>query len=166
LKYNNLSTFSWDGCPSGLHTIDLSGNQLSSFSWDGCPRGLHTISLSDNQLSTLSWDGCPSGLHTIHLWDLSDLHTIHLWKNKLNFLSWDGCPLNLDSRFYFDNEYSYKEYQMAMKIKHFYKKRHARRKYSANIINSGCYNWVWKPKCKDGSIGIRPRLDMFALGIE
>lgn len=27
------------------------------------------------------------------------------------------------------------------------------------------HNWVWKPKCNDGTIGIRPRLDMKELGL-
>jgi hypothetical protein len=111
----------------------LRNNELSSFSWDGCPKNLHTINLWDNELISFEWDGCPLNLHTIYL-------------DKVN-------------------EYSYKQYQMAMKIKQFYKKRHSRRKHYANIINHGCHNWVWSPKCKDGTIGIRPRLDIQALGI-
>ena len=33
-------------------------------------------------------------------------------------------------------------------------------KKSAKIICNGCYNWVWKPKCRDGKIGIRLKLDL------
>jgi hypothetical protein len=62
-------------------------------------------------------------------------------------------------------EYSYNEYQMCMKIKKVYKRHYNKRKEAANVINRGCHNWVWKPECKDGTIGIRPRLDMKYLGI-
>lgn len=29
---------------------------------------------------------------------------------------------------------------------------------AARIIQKGCHNWLYKPKCKDGTIGIVPRL--------
>jgi hypothetical protein len=48
----------------------------------------------------------------------------------------------------------------ANKIQRAYLKHFTRRKYAAMIISRGCHNWVWKPECKDGTIGIRPRLDM------
>jgi hypothetical protein len=54
---------------------------------------------------------------------------------------------------------------MCMKIKKVYKTHYNRRKKAANVINNGCHNWVWKPECNDGTIGIRPRLDMEYLGI-
>ena len=28
-----------------------------------------------------------------------------------------------------------------------------------------CHNWIWKPILKDGTLGIRPRLDTLALGL-
>lgn len=40
------------------------------------------------------------------------------------------------------------------------KKWYARRKRKAMIINRACYNWVWKPICKDGTMGIRVKLDL------
>ena len=42
-----------------------------------------------------------------------------------------------------------------LKIKSWYKKRND----AAQIIQTGCYNWVWKTLCKDNKVGIRPRLD-------
>jgi hypothetical protein len=53
----------------------------------------------------------------------------------------------------------------ATKIQRVYLKHFTRRKYAAMIISRGCHNWVWKPECNDGTIGIRPRLDMEYLGI-
>jgi hypothetical protein len=29
---------------------------------------------------------------------------------------------------------------------------------SARIIQKGCYNWLYNAKCKDGTMGIVPRL--------
>jgi hypothetical protein len=43
-------------------------------------------------------------------------------------------------------------------ISHFYNK-------NAIIIQRGCHNWLYKPKCNDNTIGIVPRLDMRRLGI-
>jgi hypothetical protein len=36
----------------------------------------------------------------------------------------------------------------------------ARRKRKAIIITRACHNWVWKPICNDGTLGIRLRLDL------
>jgi len=40
------------------------------------------------------------------------------------------------------------------------RKWYARRKRKAMIINRACHNWVWKPICKDGTMGIRVKLDL------
>jgi hypothetical protein len=36
---------------------------------------------------------------------------------------------------------------------------------SFTVIEELLHDWIWKPKCNDISIGIRPRLDMEFLGI-
>jgi hypothetical protein len=46
-------------------------------------------------------------------------------------------------------------------IKNWYKTH----KEAATIITQGCHNWIWKPFCNDGTIGIRPRLDTKYLGL-
>jgi ankyrin repeat protein len=33
-----------------------------------------------------------------------------------------------------------------------------RRNHAARVIQKGCENWLWKPLCKDGTLGIRPRM--------
>jgi hypothetical protein len=37
---------------------------------------------------------------------------------------------------------------------------------AALVITRNCHNWIWKPLCNDGTIGIRPRLDTLELGIK
>ena len=59
-----------------------------------------------------------------------------------------------------NNEWTYEKYKMACKIARVYKIHYTKRIKAAAIITEGCHNWVWKPICRDGSIGIRPRLDM------
>jgi len=66
-------------------------------------------------------------------------------------VNWDWCPLNMKKIYPYAQEY--KEYVLLTKKK------------AALVITKGCHNWVWKPRCKDGTIGIRPRLDMKELGI-
>lgn len=39
-----------------------------------------------------------------------------------------------------------------------------RRKRAARIITQACHNWVWKPICNDGKMGVRIRLDIAELG--
>jgi hypothetical protein len=178
---NELGSFSWENSPRSLHTISLGSNGLSSFSWKNSPRNLHNIDLGDNELCYFSFDNVPGTLQYLDIqcnelcsfsWENAppDLRNINLWDNpgigNLSSFSFNGCPLNLSECKFSYTTYSYKQYQMAMKIKRFYKKRHIRRKYCANVITRGCHNWVWKPKCKDLTIGIRPRLDMLALGVE
>ena len=47
-----------------------------------------------------------------------------------------------------------KKYQRNIKLKY-------QRKLNAiRLIQKNCYNWIWKPTCKDGTIGIRLRLDL------
>jgi hypothetical protein len=40
------------------------------------------------------------------------------------------------------------------------RKWYARRKRKAMIISRASHNWVWKPICNDGTMGIRVKLDL------
>ena len=46
------------------------------------------------------------------------------------------------------------------------KKWYSKRVLAAKIITNGCHNWIWKPMCNDGTIGIRPKLDAEFLCLE
>ncbi|ARR74948.1 hypothetical protein SAGO17_0028 [Mimivirus AB-566-O17] len=58
-----------------------------------------------------------------------------------------------------------RQHILATIIQNVYKSHYTIRKVAATKITNACHNWVWKPYCNDFSIGIRPRLDMIALGI-
>ena len=40
------------------------------------------------------------------------------------------------------------------------KKRYWKRKRKMIIISRACFNWIWKPICRDNTIGIRLKLDL------
>ncbi|KAJ3375910.1 hypothetical protein HDU92_000653, partial [Lobulomyces angularis] len=64
------------------------------------------------------------------------------------------------------SEFSLKGYQAVKRIQ---KRLSRRRKCKINAvrrIQAGCRNWIWKPLCKDGTIGVRPRLDLKHLNID
>jgi len=82
-------------------------------------------------------------------------------------MNWKNVPYMLEHVNGYNEEF--KEYKSARsaarRIQRAYLRHYTRRKAAARKIVEGCHNWVWKPKCKDGTIGIRPRLDLRELGI-
>jgi len=80
-------------------------------------------------------------------------------------MNWDITPP------YFGSFESYrllndsKKKMSAIRVQRMYLRHYTRRKVAARKISRAAHNWVWKPKCKDGTMGIRPRLDTLALGI-
>ena len=154
LGINQLTSFTWKGCPPSLETIYLNGNQLTSFSWEGCPKSLEIIYLNGNQLTSFSWEGCPESLKIINL-----------NSNQLRSFSWEGCSeslkiihLNLD--LFIELKYTLEQYKAKMKIWRAYLRHYTRRKAAAVKISRATHNWVWKPICKDGTLGIRLRLNL------
>ncbi|KAJ3382203.1 hypothetical protein HDU92_004887, partial [Lobulomyces angularis] len=57
-------------------------------------------------------------------------------------------------------------YQSLKRVQKRLKMRYSAIRRAAKVIHAGCFNWIWKPICNDGSIGIRPRLDLNYFGIE
>ena len=53
----------------------------------------------------------------------------------------------------------FRNFQFRLKLIHMKKVR------AIKTIQRACHDWVFAPSCRDDSIGIRPRLDTFALGI-
>jgi len=90
----------------------------------------------------------------------------------LTELNWDDTPPRMDVidvREVSPMNWGYsdsKKKMSAIRIQRMYLRHYTRRKVAARKITRGCHNWVWKPKCKDGTMGIRPRLDTLALDIK
>jgi len=67
----------------------------------------------------------------------------------------------MNSEYYIVKVYSSKEEVEAVKrIQRMYQRHYTTRKVTAIKICNAALNWVWKPICKDGAMGIRLRLDM------
>jgi hypothetical protein len=108
--------------------------------WEGAPSSLIHANLNGNHITEMNWEGVPDSLKYVHLW----------YNNTIKkYISARRI-----------------KYKSARRIQRVYLRHYTKRKAAATKITRGCHNWVWKPMCKDGSIGIRPRLDMAALGIE
>jgi hypothetical protein len=52
--------------------------------------------------------------------------------------------------------YKYDKYFACIRIQRAF--RYKRQKCAATIIQNGCHNWLWKPKCDDGTVGIQCRM--------
>lgn len=85
-------------------------------------------------------------------------------KNASNiFLKYQGKTLTLAmTRAIYNSFFNHK----AKIIQKRYRYHHFRRCKAIIKIQRCCHNWVWKPLCKDGTVGIRPRLDMKILGLD
>ena len=59
---NQLTSFTWEGCPQGLKEIDLDRNKLTEWSWKECPPSLVKVNVDGNQFTNFTWDGCPLNL--------------------------------------------------------------------------------------------------------
>ena len=60
--------------------------------------------------------------------------------------------------------FSLKGYQAIKRIQKRMKRRY-KRNDAARTIQKHCHNWLWSPKCKDGSTCINIRLSLKELGI-
>jgi Leucine-rich repeat (LRR) protein len=180
LSYKGITEIKWEGCPVSLKKIYLDGNQIEEMKWEGCPHSLHIINLSGNQIKEMKWEGCPQHLIEINLDDnqikemnwkscTQHLNTICLSNNQIEEMNWEGCSDNIiyyDGPFE-DEYYTYKKKSKAARIiQNNYLRHYTKRKYAAKVITEGCHNWVWKPLLKDGTNGIRLRLDLIALGLD
>ena len=153
LACNQLTSWSWEHAPPNLEYVYLRDNLLTSWSWEHAPPNLKIVDLGCNRLTSWSWDHAPP-----------NLEYVGLWRNQLTSWSWEHAPINLKSVYLEGNQltmsWSLLQYKSCMKIKKAYKRHYNRRKIAAKIITEACHDWVWKPNCRDGTIGIRPRLDM------
>jgi hypothetical protein len=147
----------WEGAPNSLQTVYLNGTQITEMNWEGAPSSLREVFLRGNHITKMNWEGAPSSLHTVNL-----------RYNQITEMNWEGAPSSLRIVYLSGNGNgdTIKKYISARRIQRVYLRHYTKRKVAAIKITSHCHAWVWKPKCKDGSVGIRPRLDMAALGIE
>ena len=61
--------------------------------------------------------------------------------------------------------FTLKGYQAIKRIQKRMKRRYRIKNEAARTIQRYCHNWLWSPKCKDGSTCINIRLSLKELGI-
>ena len=126
--------------------INLENNQLTEFSWKDAPQSLQTIYLYGNQITTFLWKDCPDN---VIIYGLSNKHKAELREYR---------SAKKIQRVYLKH-YTRRKWA-AKKIQRVYLKHYTRRKWAAKVIAQGCHNWLYKPKCKDDTIGIVPRIGL------
>ena len=152
-----MTKINWASVDKNATIVDLSVKGITEMNWENAPKNLQEIWLDHNQIIELRWENSPKNLQYIWLY--------HNQIREMNFL---GAPEHIQLYYGpFQNEYkAYKKQCNAVRnIQRNYLRHFTRRKYAAMVICRASFNWVWKPVCKDGSIGIRPRLDMLALDL-
>jgi Leucine-rich repeat (LRR) protein len=60
-------------------------------------------------------------------------------------------------------KFTYKCYMIIKKLQRKLKNQFQIKLRAILIIQRGCHNWIWKPVCKDGTVGIRLKLDCLYL---
>ena len=87
--------------------------------------------------------------------------TLHL---KSIIVKQNGSISMVDCLKYSDNlvDHMIPLIKLISRVKKWYKKK----KQAMIIIERNLFNWVWKPVCNDGTLGVRPRLDIRQLGLE
>ena len=135
-----------ENLPSGLEIFDCNDELVSKI--ENLPSGLKKFGCCDSSISKI--ENLPSGLEEF----CCDMINIRFIDNltKEEYESIFGV---------FDLK-NYNKIKLCQKV---VKKWFVKRKKAAKIICNAAENWIWKPIGNDGIIGIRPRLDMRALGI-
>ena len=103
--------------------------------------GMYTLCEVHLQMKTKEW------MHSKKKGDSSELEDM--------LFDWSKAPNDLSPKAI-----------AARQIQRAYLRHYTKRRVAARKITRACHAWIWKPKCKDGTIGIRPRLDMKELGIK
>jgi hypothetical protein len=142
----------WSKFPRDAMVVNLSSKGITEMNWDHVPPYLREVDLWNNQITKMNWDSSPR-----------NLTKICLSSNQITEMNWKNVSNKLEDVYGYQQEF--KQYKAARRIQQMYLRHYTRRKAAARKIVEGCHAWVWKPLCKDGTIGIRPRLDMLELGV-
>lgn len=144
----------------GLENLICSFNRINKI--ENLPNTLKTLDISYNRICEI--DKLPEGLLML---DCRMNHIKHM-KNIPKTLIYLYCDWrvitkidNVDkSRLNFDYDYTkfMKQYNIIRKLQRRIKINYKKKNKSARIIQKGCEDWLWKPVCNDGNMGINVRI--------
>ena len=130
--------------PDNLQEFSCSSNPISVI--ENLPNTLQEFYCSNNQITKIK--NLPPGLKTF---DYSG--------NPIKFV--DNIDISwFEERGGFNLSWCNRIKHLQIRIRLHYK-----RNKSAHIIQNGCHNWLYKPYCRDGTIGLVPILGMKRRGI-
>ena len=133
-KNNNISKI--ENLPSTLLKFDCGDNNISKI--ENLPKTLLEFSCCYNNISKI--ENLPPYLH-FFFFDIG----------KIEFV--DNIPFS-----YFNNKFDLLWYNKIKRFQRLIRRRHNKKVNAVKKIQRNCENWLWKPLCKDNTIGINIRL--------
>lgn len=132
-----------ENLPDSLHQLYCDGTHISRL--ENLPKSLHTLQFCDNEITKL--ENLPLGLEVFFIGQKDEMEEIsHI--DELDFNRFRNLEIDF-----------FKVYNI---IRRFQKRWRLARKWkrakAARTIQKGMENWLWSPKCKDGTVGISVRL--------
>ena len=119
--------------PAGLQVFCCRDNQITKI--ENLPASLQRFYCGGNQITKI--ENLPASLQQFDCWDNDITHVDDLELHRFN-----------------GGEFDLKMYNAIKRIQKRIRRRVARRHSSTNVIQKGCYNWIWKPVTKDGKLGV------------
>ena len=161
VKYNTRVS-KIENLPKYLKEFDCSYSQVSKI--ENLPEFLDVFNCSLTRVSKI--ENLPESLKVFHFCSakLTKIENLPIGLQQIDY------SFNIIK--FIDNveneriSFTLKGYQSIRRIQKRIKRRYKTKIKAMIVIQRGCHNWIWKPLCNDGTIGIRPRLDMIDLGIE
>jgi hypothetical protein len=142
--YNRITRI--ENLPQTLQEFHCYNNEITRI--ENLPNSLHKFDCSDNQITRI--ENLPDSLQQFYY-----------YRNPIEYV--DNL-LFIDFYFVFSN-FRVKEYTKIKKCTRTINNWYNKCKSAALVITRNCHNWILKPLCNDGTIGIRPRLDTRYLGL-
>ena len=130
-----------ENLPDNLHTFWCSSNSITKI--HSLPDNLKKFECSYNRITKI--ENLPMGLIELDYYD-----------NPIEYIN--DIPIE-------SINFTLKGYQAIKRIQKRMKRRYKRKNEAARTIQRYCHNWLWSPKCKDGSTCINIRLSLKELGI-
>jgi hypothetical protein len=115
-------------------------------------------------------ENLPDSLEKFHCWE-NNIKKIENLPESLQDFCYTGSQVqfvdNVTIERYkkFFSEFEIEDYTKIKKCQRVVIKWYYRRKRKAKLVSNAVHNWVWKPLCRDGSYGVRLRLDTKELGL-
>jgi hypothetical protein len=135
-----------ENLPESLEYFYCKFNEIIKI--ENLPRSLIVFICSENNLTKI--ENLPESLQVFHYED-----------NTIQFV--DNVVIERYEVLF--DTFDVKDYTKIKKCQRIMVKWFHRRKRKALIISNAVHDWIWKPLCRDGSYGVRLRLDIKELGL-